>query len=163
MKYSSLIFLLFMSVISVSFSCTKDNEIVLPNENTEKTDTTVIVTSKIKVKVNSQTFTATLFDNNSAKSFMEMLPMTINMIEFNGNEKYYNLPKSLPTNASNPGTIQNGDLMLYGSNILVLFYKTFPTSYSYTKLGRIDDPAGLSEALSNGNVSVTFELQYQRL
>lgn len=163
MKYSSLIFLLFMSVISVSFSCTKDNEIVLPNENTEKTDTTVIVTSKIKVKVNSQTFTATLFDNNSAKSFMEMLPMTINMIEFNGNEKYYNLPKSLPTNASNPGTIQNGDLMLYGSNILVLFYKTFPTSYSYTKLGRIDDPAGLSEALSNGNISVTFELQYQRL
>jgi hypothetical protein len=152
-----------MSVISVSFSCTKDNEIVLPNENTEKTDTTVIVTSKIKVKVNSQTFTATLFDNNSAKSFMEMLPMTINMIEFNGNEKYYNLPKSLPTNASNPGTIQNGDLMLYGSNILVLFYKTFPTSYSYTKLGRIDDPAGLSEALSNGNISVTFELQYQRL
>lgn len=163
MKYSSLIFLLFMSVISVSFSCTKDNEIVLPNENTEKTDTTVIVTSKIKIKVNSQIFTATLFDNNSAKSFREMLPMTINMIEFNGNEKYYNLPKSLPTNASNPGTIQNGDLMLYGSSTLVLFYKTFSTSYSYTKLGRIDDPAGLSEALSNGNVSVTFELQYQRL
>ncbi|MHC1690206.1 MAG: cyclophilin-like fold protein [Bacteroidales bacterium] len=163
MKYSSLILLLFISVISVSVSCTKDNDIVLPNENTEKNDTTVIVTSKIKIKVNTQTFTATLFENNSAKSFKEMLPMTINMVEFNGNEKYYNLPKSLPTNASNPGTIQNGDLMLYGSSTLVLFYKTFSTSYSYTKLGRIDDPAGLSEALSDGNVSVTFELQYQRL
>jgi len=163
MKYSSLIFLLVMSVISVSFSCTKDNDIVLPKENLEKKDTTVIITSKIKIMVNSQTFTATLFDNNSAKSFKEMLPMTINMVEFNGNEKYYNLPKNLPTNASNPGTIQNGDLMLYGSSTLVLFYKTFSTSYSYTKLGHIDDPAGLSEALSDGNVSVTFELQYQRL
>lgn len=158
MKYSSLIFLLVMSVISVSFSCTKDNEIVLPNENIEKTDTTVIETSKIKIMVNSQTFTATLFDNNSAKSFKEMLPMTINMVELNGNEKYYNLPKNLPTNASNPGTIQNGDLMLYGSSTLVLFYKTFSTSYSYTKLGHIDDPAGLSEALSDGNVTLHFDV-----
>jgi hypothetical protein len=146
-----------MSVISVSFSCTKDNDILLPNENSEKKDTTVIITSKIKIKVNSQIFTATLFDNNSAKSFREMLPMTINMVEFNGNEKYYNLPKNLPTNASNPGTIQNGDLMLYGSNTLVLFYKTFSTSYSYTKLGRIDNPAGLSEALSIGNVTLHID------
>jgi hypothetical protein len=81
------------------------------------------------------------------------------MIELNGNEKYFDLPQSLPTNASNPGTVQNGKLMLYGANTLVLFYKTFATSYSYTRLGRVDDVAGLVAALGSGNVSVTFELQ----
>ena len=85
--------------------------------------------------------------------------MTVTMIELNGNEKYFDLPQSLPTNASNPGTIQNGDLMLYGANTLVLFYKTFSTSYRYTRLGRVDDVAGLVAALGSGNVSVTFELQ----
>jgi len=81
------------------------------------------------------------------------------MVELNGNEKYVDLSRNLPTNAANPGTIQNGDLMLYGSATLVLFYKTFSTSYSYTKLGRIDDVTGLVAALGTGNVIVSFELE----
>jgi hypothetical protein len=85
--------------------------------------------------------------------------MRINMVELNGNEKYADLSRRLPTAASNPGTIQNGDLMLYGSSTLVLFYKTFSTSYSYTKLGRIDDVAGLAAALGAGDVEVRFELE----
>ncbi|WEK71164.1 MAG: cyclophilin-like fold protein [Candidatus Chryseobacterium colombiense] len=113
--------------------------------------------SKIKIKAGSQTFTATLLDNNAAKTFKEMLPLTINMTELNGNEKYFDLSQSLPTNSFNPGTIQNGDLMLYGSKTLVLFYKTFSTSYSYTKLGKIDDTAGLATALGSGNVTVAIE------
>jgi hypothetical protein len=85
--------------------------------------------------------------------------MMVAMVELNGNEKYVDLPSNLPANASNPGTIQNGDLMLYGANTLVLFYKSFSTSYRYTKLGRIDDPAGLAAAVGSGDVSVTFALQ----
>jgi hypothetical protein len=101
---------------------------------------------------------ATLLDNNSAKAFKEILPMTINMVELNNNEKYFDLLNSLPTNSSNPQTINNGDLMLYGSKILVLFYKTFSTSYSYTRLGKVDDTTGLATALGSGNVTVTFSI-----
>jgi hypothetical protein len=145
-----LIFISFL--VSGASSCNQDDD------NINTVNTTPMVNGKIKITVNSQTFSATLLDNNSAKAFREMLPMTINMIELNGNEKYYDLPNSLPTNPSNPGTIRNGDLMLYGSRTLVLFYKNFPTSYSYTKLGSIDDVTGLTAALGSGNVTITFEV-----
>ena len=96
----------------------------------------------MRIKIGSSTFTATLYDNATAAAFKGMLPMTIKMSELNGNEKYFDLSSNLPTNASNPRMIQSGDLMIYGSNTLVLFYKAFATSYSYTRLGRIDDTDG---------------------
>lgn len=152
MNHPFILMLTFMSIfISSASSCSTDDYMF----NIE--NLTPMPNGKIKIKVNTQTFTATLLDNSSAKAFKEMLPVTMNMIELNNNEKYYNLPNRLPTNSSNPGTVKNGDLMLYGSNTLVLFYKTFPTSYSYTKLGSIDDVAGLEAALGSGNVTVTFE------
>jgi hypothetical protein len=80
------------------------------------------------------------------------------MLELNGNEKYYDFKDVLPSNASNPGNISNGDLMLYGSKTLVLFYKNFSTSYSYTKLGKLDNANDLEAALGGGNMNITFEL-----
>ncbi|MCW5912165.1 MAG: hypothetical protein KIT62_13915 [Cyclobacteriaceae bacterium] len=145
--------LTFMSMIVCSASSCNEDE---NNNNTENINN--MAGTKINIRVNTQTFTATLLDNNTAKAFEEMLPLTINMAELNENEKYYDLPNSLPANSSNPGTIQNGDLMLYGTRTLVLFYKTFSTSYSYTRLGKVDDVTGLASALGSGNVSVTFEL-----
>lgn len=112
----------------------------------------------LKITVGSSTFTATLASNETATAFKALLPMTINMSELNNNEKYYNLPQSLPADASNPGTIQNGDLMLYGSTTFVLFYKTFSTSYSYTRIGSIDNPSGLENALGAASATVTFEI-----
>ena len=85
--------------------------------------------------------------------------MTVNMVELNGNEKYFDLSGNLPTNASNLRMIQSGDLMIYGSNTLVLFYKTFSTSYIYTRLGRIDDTERLAAAVGSRNVMVMYELE----
>lgn len=114
--------------------------------------------NRLKITVGSNTFTTTLASNPTATAFKALLPMTINMSELNNNEKYYNLSNALPSNSSNPRTIQNGDLMLYGSSTLVLFYKTFNTSYSYTRIGKIDNPSGLENALGRGNATVIFEL-----
>ena len=112
---------------------------------------------KMVVKIGTSRFTATLYDNPAAKTFKSLLPLIVTMIELNENEKYNDLRSNLPTNDHKPGTIQTGDLMIYGSSTLVLFYKTFRTSYSYTKLGRIDDVTKLGEAVGSGNVTVTFE------
>lgn len=54
------------------------------------------------------------------------------------------------------GRVHAGDLVLYESNTLVLFYRTFTTSYSYTALAKVDDPARLAAALGMRNVTVTF-------
>ena len=113
----------------------------------------------LKISIGSTSFTATLADNETSQAFKALLPMTVTMNEMNGNEKFHYLSNNLPTNSYRPGTIQEGDLLLYGSNCLVLFYETFSSSYSYTQIGRINNPSGLSEVLGAGNASVTFEIQ----
>lgn len=125
-----------------------DNENENPQEN-----------MKMKITIGSTVFTATLENTAAATAFKKPLPITITMSELNNNEKYYSLPNSLPTNPTNPKTIQNGDLMLYGSQTLVLFYKSFSTSYSYTRLGKVDDTTGLASALGSENITVIFEME----
>lgn len=114
--------------------------------------------NKMKIKIGNSVFTATLEESEAATAFKSRLPITMSMVELNGNEKYADLPGSIPANSQQPSIIHSGDLMLYGSSTVVLFYKTFNTSYTYTRLGKIDDTSGLVAALGNGNVSVIFEL-----
>jgi len=155
MKHSFLLVTLLMFMIGCSASsCEKSDKTTSPNP-IDKNDN--MGSNKIKITVGTKTFTVTLSDNNSAKAFKAMLPVTLNMSELNGNEKFYDFSNSLPSNASNPGIIQNGDIMLYGSRTLVLFYKTFSTSYSYTRIGKVDDTSGLAEALGQANITVVFE------
>ena len=134
--------------------CNKNNEVTSGPNNVLNTDS-----MKLKITIGTNTFTAALYNNTTAAAFKEKLPLIINMSELNGNEKYFDLPNNLPSNASNPGTIQAGDVMLYGSNTLVLFYKTFSTPYNYSRIGRIDNPSGLADALGSGNKTVKFELE----
>src|SRR5688572_19971934 len=161
MKFLVVIMLLVASLFGGSVGCNKNDPATRVNENTYNKDgfnPSNIKGTKMKIKIDSKVFSATLFENETAAAFKAKLPLTLNMDELNGNEKKYDFSDSFPTNSSNPKKINNGDLMIWQDRTLVLFYKTFPTSYSYTKLGRIDDPSGLEAAVGTGNVTVTFEL-----
>jgi hypothetical protein len=130
----------------------------IPAELGYKTNKKNIMKSNIiKVKIGSKTFTAVLEDNETATAFKALLPLTIKMEELNGNEKHGNINGKLPLHVYDPRIIKNGDLMIWSTNTLVLFYKSFSTRYSYTKLGQITDTTGLEAAVGSGEVTVRFE------
>ncbi|RYF82466.1 MAG: hypothetical protein EOO29_06930 [Comamonadaceae bacterium] len=112
--------------------------------------------SRVWMTVGERRMALTLADTDAARAFAARLPLTLDMTDLNGNEKKFDLPRALPANASRPGTIRNGDLMLYGANTVVLFYLTFDSPYAYTRLGRVDDPNGLAQALGQRDVRVRF-------
>ena len=112
-----------------------------------------IMKSSIKVLINNKEYSLILENNNTVKSFLDQLPLEFNMHELNGNEKYVYMDFSLPTNDYKPGNIEKGDVMLFGDNCLVIFYQSFNTTYSYTKIGHIADLADLD----NSDILVKLE------
>lgn len=108
------------------------------------------------ITIDNQDFTITLEDNKTVKALLEQLPMTITMEELHGNEKYYYIDQKLPAQTQSISHIEEGDFMLFGNDCLVVFYKSFLTSYSYTRLGRIDDVEAFIKKVGSGSMSVTI-------
>lgn len=114
----------------------------------------------IKVTVNGSVFNAKIYnDSPCAQQLLSKFPLTVTMNELNGNEKYYRFSESFQSNPENVESINSGDIMLYQSDYLVLFYETHNTSYTYTRIGYITDTTGLKEAVGTGNPTVTFEIE----
>ncbi len=134
------------------FSTNDSDEVIKEFINRNEIDKSNEVIS-VKAIINDKEYIINLEDNETVKSFINMLPQELNMSELNGNEKYIYLDNILPTNSFNPKKINAGDVMLYGNNCLVIFYKSFDTSYSYTKIGHIDNLPNLG----NSNITVKFE------
>lgn len=109
----------------------------------------------VKVIINENEYLIDLENSETVNSFIKLLPKEFNMNELNGNEKYIYLDNSLPVDSYSPKKISAGDVMLFGDNCLVIFYKSFDTNYSYTKIGHIDNLPDLG----NGSIKVRFELK----
>lgn len=122
--------------------------------NTEENTVT-----NMNVQVGDVVFSATLEENEAVSALVEMMrenPVVIQMSDYSGFEKVGSLGASLPASNSQT-TTQSGDIVLYNGNQIVIFYGS--NSWSYTRLGHIDDLTGWEEALGSGDVTVTFSLE----
>ena len=146
-----IIALIIVASLFITTGC-NDNNIEKSNTNEKVSDEKV---NNIKLTINNKTYNLILEDNNTVIEFINLLPQEYNMNELNGNEKYIYINSSLTTNSYNPKHIEKGDVMLYGDNCLVIFYKSFDTNYSYTKIGHIEN----LDDLGNGNIKAKFEKQ----
>ena len=126
MKNIIISILIVLSIFTIT-SCKNNNEKIKSKQES------------MKIIINDKEYPINLENNDTTNSMIEMLPLEITMDELNGNEKYVYLDKSLPTNSTNPKHINKGDIMLFGNDCLVIFYKSFDTTYSYTKIGHIDN------------------------
>lgn len=126
-----------------------------PSLNPTNSQTETAKMDKIYATINGEKIEIKLEDNSTVSALLKELPLEVSMSDLNSNEKYAYLDNSLPTNSYSPKHIEAGDVMLFGDNCLVIFYESFDTSYSYTKIGHIDS----LPSLGDGSVSVIFSAE----
>ncbi len=145
--------ILLITISIIITGCNSNNNISNNQIESNNLNNQNEVTNSVRVSIDGKDYTINLENNETTKSFVNMLPLELTMNELNGNEKYVYIDTILPVKEYNPKIINAGDVMLYGNNCLVIFYKTFETSYSYTKIGHIDN----LDNLGNGNINIKFE------
>ena len=112
---------------------------------------------KIRLTVEGRSLTATLIDSPSARDFLTMLPLTLELDDYAGTEKVAYLPRKLSEEGAPPGIDPSvGDITYYAPwGNLALFYKDFGFADGLIKLGSIDD--GLEAFNVPGAVTITIE------
>ena len=113
---------------------------------------------KMNVQIGDYTFTATLENNAAVGELADMMkegPVTIDMDDYSGFEKVGPLGQGLTTDNSQT-TTHAGDIVLYNGNNIVMFYGS--NSWSYTRIGRVDDLTDWDKALGSGSITAVFTL-----
>ena len=107
----------------------------------------------MKININNEEYVINVENETLMEELFNSLPEKFTMTELNGNEKYYYLNSNMKNaNSVTVGQVQKGDVMLFGSDCLVIFYDSFETEFRYTKIGHIDNLGDLG----NGNVDVSI-------
>ena len=146
---------------------TKDAEMTSPGAETiseQKTDNTVaeeVQKTMLQMKIGETKVSVSWEDNDSVAALKELCkdaPLTIQMSMYGGFEQVGSIGTRLPSNDAQT-TTSAGDIVLYSSNQVVVFYGS--NSWAYTRLGHItdQDAAGMASLLSNGNVTITISME----
>ena len=141
------IIIVFIIAILILTGC---NNKIQKQENLKESEEII---NNMNIVINEKEYKLNLENNETVAELLTKLPLQLNMNDLNKNEKYVYLDFSLKNNPVNPKHINKGDVMLYTDNCLVIFYKSFDTSYSYTKIGHINNLPDLD----NNSISVKLE------
>lgn len=104
--------------------------------------------------INGTDYPILLENNLAAYDLFNILPYDLTMEDLNNNEKYVYLSFSLTEEDNYTGKISKGDIVLYQSNCIVIFYKDIETENKYTKIGHIDELPDL------GSESINVHIYY---
>lgn len=158
--------IIFLAIGLLLMGCHNDQSLIHQQnqDSTSSTQDTVtdnqekgMTNMEITMTIDNQDFKITLEQNETTKALIKKFPMTITMKDLNDNEKYYYMDSDIPSHAQSLERIEAGDLMLFGNNCLVLFYESFSTSYTYTRLGKIQNRDSFLEVISqHDSIDVTF-------
>lgn len=113
----------------------------------------------IKLKVNDHILDVELENNSATRELVNRLKtgnVTVNASDYGNFEKVGDLGFSLPANDENINT-EPGDIVLYQENQISVFYDSH--SWSYTKLGKIQNTDNLKEILGSGDATLEFSLK----
>ncbi len=130
------------------------------SEDTNKSEEEVIEKS-LHLYINETMVAVAWEDNDSAAALKELCedaPLTIQMSMYGGFEQVGAIGRRLPSNDVQT-TTSAGDIVLYSSNQIVIFYGS--NSWAYTRLGHItdQDASGMASLLGNGNVTITIRME----
>ena len=142
-------FIGFIAVVIFCFIVIKD----YINKNSEIKDqqnqSEVGILPDIKMTINGKQYTIKSESNKATENFLANLPLSIELIQVNENEKKGYVYFKLITDAKKMGKVEEGDLLLYGDSYVILATKAFKTKDMYTKLGHIQNIDGIPDDTVN--------------
>ena len=164
--------LLLAIMLIIMTSCGKSDNSPTPS-NTDEPSTTITTpqddnsttkkdeteTMKLTLKIDDMEVDVIWADNDSVKALKNLAKdgLTINMSKYGGFEQVGSIGSTLPS-ADTRITTNPGDIVLYSSNQIVLFYDS--NTWSYTKLGHINlSKSELTDLLGDEDVVFTLSLE----
>lgn len=166
------LFILLFAIMLISLtSCGKSNNtptpttsepsttITTPQDDNSTTEEDETETMKLTLKINDVEVDVIWSDNDSVRALKNLAKdgLTINMSKYGGFEQVGSIGSTLPS-ADTRITTNPGDIVLYSSNQIVLFYDS--NTWSYTKLGHINlSKSELTDLLGDEDVVITLSLE----
>lgn len=163
--------LLFIFMILLS-SCGKSNNssvqpttdepsttITTPSDDDSTTKEDETANMKLTLKIDGIEVDVIWSDNDSVRALKNLAKdgLAINMSKYGGFEQVGSIGSTLPSSDTRI-TTNPGDIVLYSSNQIVLFYDS--NTWSYTKLGHINlSKSELTDLLGDEDVVITLNLK----
>lgn len=112
---------------------------------------------KLKITINDNVLTATLNGSQASREFAGLLPLTLQLSDYAGEEKIGDLPARLSTADSPVGSAASkGDIMVFYHGAIWPFYQAHGYVDGLIPLGRLDEPDALP--LQPSSYPARFEL-----
>ena len=145
-----LIMTLLMSTLLLS-GCI-NNKNTKDNQSEDDITNNILEEEIMKLEIDENVLDVSWNNNASVTALNEIKPLTINMHLYGGFEQVGSIGQSI-VSVDKEITTKPGDIVLYSSNQIVVFFGT--NTWSYTKLGHINlSDSELNTLLNKSNVTL---------